>query len=168
MSQARLIVCETTSKWAVALRRVAGALRRVAGAEMQSRLCETRSLEDCWGEAVVSPYSVVLVELTSANLERVAHELIRYRSELRHVRAVVAGDRDMLPAQNLILELGAVRVLFSLRRVAVVIEIAQRHWNTHAGVLAKQQEWLRLPWGGSGSELFAPERELPGWVGEQP
>ena len=48
MAPARLIVCETTSKWAVAL-------RRQTAKEFHEGIVETRSLDDCWEQAVASP-----------------------------------------------------------------------------------------------------------------
>ena len=54
-SPARLIVCERTGRWAVALR------RELADAGV--RVWETRTLADCWNELAESPASFVVLEL---------------------------------------------------------------------------------------------------------
>jgi transcriptional regulator with GAF, ATPase, and Fis domain len=52
---ARLIVCERTGRWAVALRREL--------AEAGVRVWETRTLADCWTELAESPASFLVLEL---------------------------------------------------------------------------------------------------------
>ncbi len=108
MPRAQLIVCETTSKWAVALRRH---LRSVGDA----RVGETRYLDDCWRQATASPASLVALEATAANLEPLVISMNRYRVRLPRVRAVVLADRCLAAGEWLLREAGAVHVVFSSR-----------------------------------------------------
>ena len=125
MPAARLIVCESTSKWAVAL-------RRTAPPQIVSRIRETRTGRDCWAEATARPDSLVLREITFRNLEEVATELVRFGERLRQVPVVVAGDRSLAPAEWLLRELGAVHAVFSARALEPVVRILQRHFRERA------------------------------------
>lgn len=61
---ARLIVCERTGRWAVALR------RELAGSGV--RVHESRSIAECWQGLAESPAGFAVVELTGGNLASVA------------------------------------------------------------------------------------------------
>ena len=52
---ARLLVCERTGRWAVALRREL--------AEVGVRVWESRTLDFCWNELAASPASFLVLEL---------------------------------------------------------------------------------------------------------
>lgn len=139
--RSRLVICETTSKWAVALRRN---LTSASGLPIS----ETRGLEDCWQQAVASPASVVVLEITSANLEQVAAALPKYRVKLPQARVIVVGSRRLAAAEWLMRELGAVHVVFSSRHLRPLIGILHRHQRR---VAAQQRSadtppWRDLPW----------------------
>lgn len=150
---ARIIVCETGSKWAVALRRQ---LRRDPDAAVR----ETRSLDDCWQEATASPASVVVLEVTFSNLERVAATLPNHLKKLPRARAVVVGERRLAATEWLMRELGAVHVLFSPRRMSPLVRIIRRHLHRErmAQPSAPVLPWRELPWLKTNDR---PERESP-------
>ena len=79
---ARLIVCEQTGVWAIALRRE---LSNHKDAPSCSYLDETRSIEECWQRLAEAPASFLVVELTPVNIERLLKRIARCRS-----RAVVS------------------------------------------------------------------------------
>jgi len=160
-SQPRLILCETTSKWAVAL-------RRQLPAEMHPVLVETRRWEACWRQARESPGSIVLLELTSWNLELVAAQLVRYRSHLPLVTTVVLGARGMASAEWLVRELGAVHVVFSSRELLPLERLIERHWKRvarHQPAVAVRP-WQALPWGPAESQTRgdAVVKREPAWL----
>ena len=139
--QERLIVCETTSKWAVAL-------RRTIPPEVRPPISETRGLEDCWQQAVASPLSVVILEVTTANLEQLAAALPAYRAKLPGTRVVVVGCRRLAAAEWLMRELGAVHVIFSSRDLKPLIGILRRH-RKHVAAARPPKDtppWRDLPW----------------------
>ncbi len=148
MTLAKLIVCETTNKWAVAL-------RRQLPRESWSGICETRSLDDCWQQALASRVSVVVLEATTVNLERLAATLPQYRAGLPHTLVVVSARRQLASAEWLLRELGAMHVVFSSRAIEPLVRMIQRHWGRVA--LTQPQEaaypWRQLPWQRIGDRL---------------
>ena len=137
---ARLIVCERTGKWAVALRR--------ASTAVALRVYETRSTEECQEEVAASPDSFVAVEATAANLARIAGWLNDVRLQFPRCRLVVLGSRGMESCQWLLREAGAAHVIHSSRQSGEVIRMALRQLRSAATRprSVHQQVWERLPW----------------------
>ena len=138
--KARLIVCERTGKWAVALRR---ALQ--GGAH---RVYETRSLAECRDEVAMSPASLVAVEATAANFDDILDWLMELGRDFPLCRVVILGFRDLKRGQWLLREAGAAHVIHSPRSVDSVLRIASRQLEE-----AKDKEHLtrerfteRIPW----------------------
>ncbi len=142
MALARLIVCEATCKWTVAL-------RRQLPRDSWSRLSETRSLDDCWRETRTSPTSIVVMEVTTANLEQLAERLPRFGTEFPRACVSVVGSRQLAATQWLMRELGAVHTVFSSRNLNSLVRIIQRHWSRIAGEdpTGDPFPWPQLPWG---------------------
>ncbi len=139
-SRARLIVCERTGKWAVALRR---------SAEIGSfRVHETRSLEECRDEVQASPASLVAVEATTANVDNLLDWLTDIRRDFPQAHVVVLGDRGLEREQWLWREAGAVHVIHSPRRVDEVLRIAWRHLEAARAKepLTREQFMDRILW----------------------
>ena len=84
MPPARLIVCERTGRWAVALR------RELADAGV--RVWETRTLADCWSELAESPASFVVLELRG-DVAGLLALLARQPREFPLARVAVVADR---------------------------------------------------------------------------
>lgn len=137
---ARLIVCERSGRWAVALR------RELADAGV--RISETRTLADCWSELVESPASFVVLELGGD----VAGLLGRMASQPRdfpRARLAVVADRSLAGYQWLMREAGAVHFLCSSRQVGSLAQLACRHLAQVPPPLQSLTEriWTSLPWG---------------------
>jgi hypothetical protein len=137
---ARLIVCERTGRWAVALR------RELADAGV--RVYETRAVADCWYMLAESPGSFLVVELTATNAEALLHRLVRQQRDFPLARVAVVADRDLAAYEWLLREAGAVHFTCSPRRLRALADLACRHL---AQVPAPQQSlaeriWAGLPW----------------------
>ncbi len=148
MASAMLIVCETNSKWAVALR------RRLPRASW-SRICETRSIDGCWQQALAAPTSMVVLEATTTNLESLATALPQFRLRLPRACVAVSASRQLASAEWLLRELGAVHVVFSSRAIEPLVRIVGRHWSRVARTQPPDDAdpWRRLPWGRVGDQL---------------
>lgn len=136
---AKLIVCERTGRWAVALRREL--------ADVGIRVWETRTLADCRDELLNSPASFAVVEL-GANTGRLLHFLARQSHQFPAARLAVVADRSQADHEWLMREVGAVHFLCSPRQVALLARLACRHL---AQVPPPQQNfadriWASLPW----------------------
>jgi hypothetical protein len=139
----RLIVCERTGRWAVALR------RELAGAGI--RVWETRTLDDGWTELAQSPASFMVAEL-GHNVARLLSRMGRLPREFPAARLAVVADRSLASYERLMREAGAVHFVGSLRQVGPLARLACRHL---AQVPPPQQSlteriWASLPWAGTG------------------
>jgi hypothetical protein len=118
MPTARLILCEKTSRWAVALRRVLGPQSGV--------LVETRSLADCGRELAAAPASIVAVECAAENLDRVLIGLGEWSRRFAAARFVALGIPTLESAEPLLRECGCVGVLHSPRQARLLARMALR------------------------------------------
>jgi hypothetical protein len=137
---ARLIVCERTGRWAVALRREL--------AEAGVRVWETRTLADCFQELAESPASFAVLEL-GGDFDELLCRLARRPREFPLARLAVVADRSLADYEWLMREAGAVYFLCSPRKVGPLAQLACRHL---AQVPPPQQSlteriWTSLPWG---------------------
>jgi hypothetical protein len=137
---ARLIVCERTGRWAVALRREL--------AEAGVRVWETRTLDDCWSELAESPASFVVLELGS-NVAGLLDRMARQPRQFPMARLAVVADRSLAEYDWLTREAGAVHFACSPRQVGTMAQLACRHL---AQVPPPSQSltdriWAGLPWG---------------------
>jgi hypothetical protein len=138
-SAAKLIVCERSGRWAVALR------RELADAGV--RVWETRTLADCRDELVANPASFAVIEL-GANAGGLLRLLTKQPRQFPLARVAVVADRSRAGYEWLMREAGAVHFLCSPRKVAVLARLACRHL---AEVPPPQQSlaeriWAGLPW----------------------
>lgn len=143
---ARLIICERTGRWAVALRREL--------AEAGVRIWETRTLADCWAELDVSPASFVVLELGS-DLPGLLGRMARQPREFPSARLAIVADRPLAEHEWLMREAGAVHFVSGPRQVATLAQLACRHL---AQVPPPQQGlgeriWASLPWAREGRGL---------------
>ena len=137
--RARLVVCETSGRWAVALR------RELAGAV---RIQETRSVDHCWTALADAPASFAIVELTGANADSLLERMLRLERDLPLCRVAVVADRKLAGYQSLMREAGAVDFACSPRWLGPLADLARRHLDRapeHQQSLVRQI-WSNLPW----------------------
>ncbi len=142
MATTRLLVCEQTGRWAVALRRTLAA-RPV-------RIYEIRSLADCRREIAINPASFALVEATPANVAKVVEWIEQIGREFPETRMAVVGSREAQPYEWAMREAGAIATVFSPRRLGPLVRMAWRHL-AHAPEEEtgfREQVAKRLPWKG--------------------
>ena len=139
MSDARVIVCEKTGRWATALRRVLRGPRPC--------VTETRSLAGCWRELDQAPTSLVALEFAPEHRETILRRLLDLRSRYRWAQAIVLAERGFEPFQWALREAGAVDVLFSPRSLAATARLIQRHVHCvpPAEIDFREAVWCRLP-----------------------
>ena len=150
MPSARAIVCEETTKWAIALRRASH------GAPL--RILETRSLQTCWQEVLTNPASFVMLECLPVNLERTVRWIQQFGTRFRNARVAVLCDPKIESSQWLLREVGAVHTVLSPRNLEPLIGILRRHLDSIPVVedSLRHQIWQRLPW--KGNDYNDPER----------
>jgi hypothetical protein len=141
--RARLIVCERTGQWAVALRRE---LVRLGKAGVRFR--ETRSVGECWRLLYDDRASFMVVEVTPSNVQAVLERLAELERDFPAVRVAVVVDWAFRFAEPILREAGAVHFVDSPRRLKPLAEIACRHLDRapkpKLGLV--EQVWADLPW----------------------
>ncbi len=140
MPSARIIVCEKTGQWAIALRRLL--------ARSGHRVHETRSWPECWAELERHPASLLVVEMTAQTVELMLARLTDLPHRFRHARMVVVGDRDLARYEWAVRTAGAAHAVFTPRQLPAAARLIACHL-----ALAPQPElslreavWRRLPW----------------------
>jgi hypothetical protein len=149
MSAARLVVCEKTSRWATSLRSVL----RTADAKSHIPIAETRSLSQAEAAWLHSRSAALAIEVTATNLAS-AVELSARLSREPQACLLALADPDLIGAERLLREAGAVAVLQSTREAASAVRMIQRHLSrtlaapaTIAGpVDISKAIAARLPW----------------------
>lgn len=141
MPGARLIICEKTPRWALAL--------RAADEESSLPLVETRSLTQCAAALVESPASIVLIEISEANFEAALALInrVRERPPLAHVIAAIAPES--IAATGLLQEAGAILVVTSTLEAAQAVALARRHFGqcpNDEGLDLRAWVAQRMPW----------------------
>lgn len=137
---ARLIVCERTGRWAIALRRELG--------EAGVPVSEARSLADCWDALAEAPGSFAIVELSVANADSLLGRLARLEHDFPLARIAVVAERGLAAYEWLMREAGAVHFTCSPRRLGRLAQLACRHLAVSP---APPQSlggrlWEALPW----------------------
>jgi len=138
---ARVIVCERTGRWAVALRRA------WPGESVQ--IWETRSLAECWEVLAEAPGSFIVLELDAAHVDALLQRMVGLSRDFPLARVAVVADRALADWQWLLRESGAVHFTCSPRRLGPVARLARRHLGEMPSPprTVKQEVWARLPWG---------------------
>lgn len=137
---ARLIVLERSGHWA-------GALRR-EWSELEDRLRETRHREGALELLQEAPASILLCEVTAANLEALAIWWSRLAIEFPRARLAIVADRQLADAESFWRELGAVAYVHSARQLAGAARVIRRHLSRYPSPDRTWRETLfdRLPW----------------------
>lgn len=138
-SAARLIVCERTGRWAVALRRELG--------DAGIRVWETRTLANCREELAASPASFVVLEL-AGDAPGVIRFLSRQSQELPSARLAVVADISRTGWELFVREAGAVHFLTSPRHAGLLARLACRHLaqSPVSQQSLTERIWGSLPW----------------------
>lgn len=137
----RVIVCERTGRWAVALRRELG--------DAAVRLHETRSLADSWDMLHRFPASFVVVELTRGNADALLARLAMLERHHPRARVAIVAERELLHYQELLREAGAAWFVVSPRQLTPLVQAVGRHLEQVPSpqLSLAEQVWAELPWG---------------------
>jgi len=140
MRSCQVIICERDSHLAPAMRREL--------ANKASLLVETRSLPGCEAALAESPESLVIVEVTTANLVNVVDFLVRLRKAYPRAAAVVALNSDTAEAEPLLTEAGAVGVFHSVLEAPAIARMVERKLAAASRSELSLPELVaeRLPW----------------------
>lgn len=139
----RLVVCERTGHWAVALRRELARLDKPG-----VRIHETRSVNECWRLLDDYRASFVVVEVTPSNVQVVLHRLAEFEWEFPSARVAVVVGRAFRSCEPILREAGAIHFVDSPRQLKPLGEIVCRHLDRipkpKLGLV--EQAWADLPW----------------------
>lgn len=140
MVSARFILCERT-------RRSAGVWRH-ALAPQAVRVNETRSWAACREELMVSPASVVGMEVRAETVEQVVAALEQIGRRFPKALAVVLSRHELRSAEWLLREAGAAHVVHARRDVTSAARLVLRHLSRVPVPKSSFREriWQRLPW----------------------
>ena len=144
-SAARLIVCESSGSWSIAL--------RMELAQMGVRVWQCRSLPEAWEALAHTPAAFLVAEVAPENLDAILKRLVWFPREFPRARNAIVGGRDMAPYEWLLREAGTVHFLTSPRKLASLAGLVVRHL---ANVPPPSQSladriWASLPWGPPGT-----------------
>jgi hypothetical protein len=141
---ARLVVCERSGDWAVALR------RELAGVGI--RVWETRSLADCAVLLEESPASFLVLELSEIKIEEILNFILNSQAQYPQFRFAIVAQRNLARYRWLMLEAGAAEFVSSVRKVGALAQTACRHLAQVPPLPQSLTEriWANLPWGGVG------------------
>jgi hypothetical protein len=144
MALARIVVCEKTGRWAVALRRELAA--------PPVRVYETRSLAECRSELEQSPASFMALEVSDANAVQLGEWIERANREFPLARFVVLGSREARPWEWQMREAGAIAAAFSSRQLGPIARLARRRLASvpEEELSFRDQVERRLPWANVG------------------
>jgi DNA-binding NtrC family response regulator len=134
-----VIVCERKGAWSAGLRR---------HLPREVRLRETRLLADCSSALAEAPGSLVVLELTPANLDGVLELLSDVEARYPLAAVVVVAERNLEACEALLREAGAVHFATSPRTADALARLAARHLARlpqQTGTLAARI-WASLPW----------------------
>jgi hypothetical protein len=140
MERARIVVCEKTGHWAVALRRLL--------APVGYRVYQTPSWEDCWDELQRRPASAVALELTPQNDALVLERLLRLSRQFPLACRVVLGDSGLARYEWAVRAAGAVHAVFAPRGLPAAARLIERHLAQapEPELSFREAIWRRLPW----------------------
>lgn len=133
------IVCERSGQWAAGLRR---------HLPPEIRLRETRGLADCRSELAAAPASLVVVEVTAANLDAALELLADAGRRFPLARVVAVAQRGSEFYEWLLREAGAIHFTTSPRAADVLARLAVRHAARLPlpRTAFVTQIWDALPW----------------------
>jgi len=139
---ARLIVCERTGRWAIALSRELRGCR--------TRVHQTRSLAECWDMLSEYGASFLVIEATHSNFDGVLSRLPEIERRFPAARVAVVGDRAMAECEFLLREAGTIHFTTSGRLLRPFAIAAQNHFDhvPKPQLSLVETVWNTLPWKG--------------------
>jgi hypothetical protein len=139
---ARLIVCERTGRWEIALS------RELRGS--RTRACQTRTLAECRDMLAEYRSSFLVLEVTRSNLDLLLRRLPEIERRFPAARVAVVAEREMARCEFLLREAGAIHFTTSARRLQAIAIAAQRHLNQlpRPELSLVETIWDTLPWKG--------------------
>ncbi len=138
--EARLLVCEATGGWAIALRRELVGLRL--------RVHETRSVVEAWAELARAPASFLVVELSRASVEPFLERLAWLEQDYPLARVAVVAERALEDCEWLVRAAGVVHFTTSPRQLTGLAQTVCRHLQTvpRSPRNLADEIWASLPW----------------------
>jgi hypothetical protein len=142
------IVCELSGRWTAALRQAIDRSTQMCGRSGSPDIREARTLAEFKAAYCERPATLALVEV---RIESFATVLDLLSSESTRHMPIGALLHEPLPADAL-REAGAVAVIDSPRRIASVVELAnkisavQSHPDTTESISITDLAWAVLPW----------------------
>jgi hypothetical protein len=139
MPAARLILCEKSPRWSLAVRAVL---------TQPLPLVETRALVQCERALADSPASLAAVETTADNLPAVLELIDRIARRHAHGRVVALLAAQLAAAEPLLRESGAIDVFASTLESPRLVKLARQHL-ARAPMPAldlREQVAQRMPW----------------------
>lgn len=156
MNNCEWIVCESTSRWASALRMALERDSRFRDGTV--RLYETRQLTELTQRLAERPHCFAAVEVRVNNVGDVLGWFPWAASRFGHVRCVAFVERSLVSGQTDVVdalrEAGALAVTSSPRQLRTIVDLFWRHAalsaktaNSLAAQLPwREQVWQSLPW----------------------
>ena len=135
----RLIVCERTGIWAVRLR---------THLPREIPLRQTRLLDECVDELGRAPGSLVVLEVSAANLQNVLGLAAELGCQFPQARWAAVAERGNASYEGLLREAGAVHFATSPRTADVLARLAVRHAARvpQPRMSLAARIWESLPW----------------------
>lgn len=134
------VVCEHGSLWGAHLK------HRLRAAAIIVKRCARRA--EVWQHLQQSPASILLLEASKTDLDRVFDVVWRVSSRFPDVRVIVVLPRGYQHQQWWFREAGAVHVVHSICQLSSVVRIVRRHvMRAPATEMTwTQRVYARLPW----------------------
>ena len=135
-----LVYCERTGAWAAALR------RHLGSAPVAQR--QTRSLTECREVLAEFPASLIVLEVTSANLEQALEFLAELPRQFPHAASIAVLQRGLESHQWTIREFGSLAVTNSPRELHRLAPLIRRYFAAlpKPAQSWEDQIWSQLPW----------------------
>jgi hypothetical protein len=140
MSTARLIICEKSPRWAAALSAILP--------PDAPPLVETRSFAQCQEALAAASASVVLLEITAANLETAVALVARNKRSYPGACFLAALPVELAPAEALLREAGVAMVFTSTLEASAAVRLMLRHLALHPPEIQDIADFItsQMPW----------------------
>jgi hypothetical protein len=139
MTNAPLIICEKSGRWALSLRAV---LRGTLP------LVQTRSLVQCAEALAAAPAAMVALAISPQNVNAAVEWVTGVRRNFPATRVLALLEPEALSAEPLLREAGAADVFHSPQQATAIARLAQRHAALAPALELPLRENIaaRLPW----------------------
>lgn len=144
MQRGKLVICEPTPHWIVAL--------RWSWTQASNQLVGVAQLADCSCLLQSQPASLVALDCVGWPLSEVLAWMRQTQASFPLVRLVALLDRGHRHEEWLLREAGAVHVLANTRQVDILISLYRRYQTAvlDAPTNLRESIWEQLPWSAEG------------------